>query len=54
MPAKRLLFKGGGLYIGSPNEKGGLMGVYSDGSAHQTTFGSITTSYFSPQIFRQS
>jgi hypothetical protein len=30
------------------------VGVYSDGSAHQTTFGSITTSYFSPRNVRES
>jgi hypothetical protein len=31
-----------------------LVGISLDGSAHQTTFGSITTLYFSPQNFRQS
>ena len=31
----------------------GLVGVSLDGRAHQTTFGSITTSYFSPRNFRQ-
>jgi hypothetical protein len=31
----------------------GLVGVSLDGRAHQTTFGSMTTLYFSPRNFRQ-